>query len=89
MRDVGAAAKRLASLVSRLEALLDAREAALAAALAERDRLAEELALLRAAQGEEAALREEAAEALDAAIRELRAAAATAPEETGAEHGPA
>lgn len=84
MSEVSAAARRFAALVDRLEALLDARDAALAEARSERDRLADELEAARATQGEEAALRAEAADALDAAIGELRAAAAEQDrEETG------
>jgi len=76
MEQAAGAIARLAELIDRLGALLNAREAALRSAAAERDRLARALAEAEAARAEDAALRAEAAEALDLAIAELRAAEA-------------
>jgi hypothetical protein len=74
MEQTSGAVARLAELIDRVGALLSAREAALCAMAAERDRLAAALAVAEAARAEDAALRAEAVEALDLAIAELRAA---------------
>ncbi|TVQ58017.1 MAG: hypothetical protein EA355_02890 [Rhodobacteraceae bacterium] len=89
MGEIGRAADRLFALAARLEARLataaaaltacETERARLAAALAaaeqERDRLGAALAEAEAARKTDEALRLEAAEALDIAIAELRAAA--------------